>query len=126
MESNGYQPKSSGYLQGGGRKQYKPKHGVMLSDRTRIKRLPDFDPNKKYTNRELLQMAEKILIEDPKPVDQKPAILLASHLLDRAKREIYVGNGTPDPSVASGLYWRTHPNGRKVIKGSRDRASFYR
>lgn len=99
----------------------------MLSDHTRIKNeVPDFQEGIDYTPRELLLLAEKMLIKDPKPVNEAPAILLIPHLRDRQKREIYNQNGVPDPSICEGLYWRTHPQGRIVRpEGNTDR-SFYR
>lgn len=105
---------------------------VHLSDLVGVKHeVWDFDPlwEFEYSNRELILMAEKILLLDPKPGDEEPIWLNASQLLARSKREIYVGNGVPDPAIASGLYWRTHPEGRKVQSDhsrKHNRAGFYR
>lgn len=110
-----YDPLGSGHLQGNGRRQKKASiKNINLSDTFRIRQeVGNYDPNLTYTSRELLLLAEKILLDDPKPKDEEPAILLASHLLSRSKREIYVADGVPKPHVQSGLYWRTHPEGRK-------------
>jgi len=59
-------------------------------------------------------LAEKILLEDPKPPTEEPMWLNANMYLSRSKREIFVGNGIPDPSITHGLYWRSHPQGRKL------------
>lgn len=56
-------------------------------------------------------------------------VLSRSQLASRLRREVYVGSGTPDPSVVSGIYWRTHPEGRSVNSDEqrkRNGASFYR
>ncbi len=103
---------------------------LMLSDTQRIKQeVPEFQDGIEYTPRELLLLAEKMLLEDPKPIGEDPAILLAEHLRHRQAHEIYNANGIPDPSIQSGLYWRTHPQGRNVDPHFYDKAkgrSFYR
>lgn len=56
-------------------------------------------------------------------------ILFEEHFQSRKRREIYTAQGTPDPSIVSGMYNRVHPNGRKVnSKEQRQKngASFYR
>lgn len=56
-------------------------------------------------------------------------ILFEEHFQSRKRREIYTAQGTPDPSIVSGMYNRVHPQGRKVnSKEQRQRngASFYR
>lgn len=48
---------------------------VHISDTLRIKRdIPDFDPALEfvYSQRELLLLAEKLLLEDQKPGDESP------------------------------------------------------
>lgn len=44
-------------------------------------------------------------------------ILFEEHFRSRMRREIYTkaesAMGKPDPEIESGLYWRTHPQGRK-------------
>lgn len=57
------------------------------------------------------------------------AILFKNHLDDRRRREIQTSIGTPDPSIARGMYNRVHPGGRKVNSKEQRRkngASFYR
>ena len=41
-------------------------------------------------------------------------ILFDEHFQSRRRREIYTAQGTPDPNIVSGMYNRTHPQGRKV------------
>lgn len=41
-------------------------------------------------------------------------ILFEDHMIQRKKREIYTSVGTPDPEIVSGLYNRSHPQGRRV------------
>jgi hypothetical protein len=41
-------------------------------------------------------------------------ILFEEHIQSRRRREIYTAVGTPDPEIVSGMYNRTHPQGRKV------------
>jgi hypothetical protein len=41
-------------------------------------------------------------------------ILFEEHFQSRKRREIYTTVGTPDPNIVSGIYNRTHPQGRKV------------
>lgn len=139
-----YDPHASGLLKGGGTRRFKVRAGIVrseslrhfpnvhISDTCTIKRLiPDFDPalESEYTRRELLLLAEKILLEDSKPPYEEPAWLNGVAMRDRSKREIFCANGTPDPSIESGLYWRTHPEGRKW-KTAEDRKihghAFYR
>lgn len=56
-------------------------------------------------------------------------ILFEEHFQSRKRREIYTAQGTPDPSIVSGIYNRVHPQGRKVNseeQRKRNGASFYR
>lgn len=56
-------------------------------------------------------------------------ILFEEHFQSRKRREIYTAQGTPDPSIVSGIYNRIHPQGRKVNseeQRKRNGASFYR
>ncbi len=56
-------------------------------------------------------------------------ILFEEHFQSRKRREIYTAQGTPDPSIVSGIYNRTHPQGRKVNSKEqrlRNGASYYR
>jgi hypothetical protein len=59
----------------------------------------------------------------------KDPILFKEHLDNRLRREIYNQMGVPDPGIVSGIYNRTHPEGRKVNSDAQRRAhgaSFYR
>lgn len=97
------------------------------------------EENERYTPGELDLMADEILraqsraidIETGKPKGIKgdAPILFEEHLYARKRREIYNQNGTPDPSINEGMFWRTHPQGRKVNSDAQRRthgASFYR
>lgn len=56
-------------------------------------------------------------------------ILFEEHFQSRKRREIYTACGTPDPEIVSGMYNRTHPQGRKVNseeQRKRNGASFFR
>lgn len=56
-------------------------------------------------------------------------ILFEEHFQSRKRREIYTAQGTPDPSIVSGMYNRTHPQGRKVNspeQRKKNGASFFR
>jgi hypothetical protein len=62
-------------------------------------------------------------------IDGENPILFEEHLIKRKKREIYCVAGTPDPSIESGLYNKSHPQGRKVnTKEDRQKhgASYYK
>jgi hypothetical protein len=62
-------------------------------------------------------------------IDGENSILFENHLRDRHRREIQTSIGTPDPSIARGMYNRTHPQGRKVNskeQRKRNGASFFR
>lgn len=55
-------------------------------------------------------------------------ILFENHIQDRKRREIYTSVGTPDPSIVSGSYNKTHPGGRRVNSDKQRKtngASFY-
>lgn len=94
------------------------------------------DPEEKYTGMELDEMATAILRAHCKSVDPetgKPyglqGMLFEEHLYSRKRREIYNVNGTPDPNLISGNYWRSHPQGRKVNtpeQRKKNGASYYR
>lgn len=125
--SEAYRPRSSGLLRGNGglsrhrrRKSAIKGWGKNFSDRmlgsTKAIRedVPDFDPALEfdYTCRELMLIAEKMLLTDEKPLGEEPMVLNAPSYRYRIKHEIFVATGIPDPSVNEGLYWRTHPEGR--------------
>lgn len=65
----------------------------------------------------------------PRGIDGDNPILFEEHFQSRKRREIYTAQGTPDPSIVSGMYNRVHPQGRKVNseeQRKRNGASFYR
>jgi hypothetical protein len=119
-------PHESGMLTGGGAKGAKIRRHVVrgghlrnmpdvhITDGRLVKQLPPFQEGLKYTQRELHLLSEKMILEDPKPYDEPPYVLSAEQYRDRMRKEVYVANGVPDPSIAQGMYWRTHPQGRKV------------
>lgn len=108
--------------------------------------LSTFDPNGKYTDRELDAYADAMLKEDIREHGNVRHVLLKDHLDSRRRREYPVDASKIDESLtnllpknndrpvnASGdgqmMYNRTHPRGRKVnSKEQRQRhgASFYR
>lgn len=115
-------------VQGGSLKHFPDVH---MTDSTTVKRVvPNFDPalEFEYSPRELLLLAERILLEDPKSATEDPTWLSVYKLRQRQRREIYCANGTPEPHFVQGMYWRTHPDGRKW-KTTEDRhltgSSFY-
>jgi hypothetical protein len=92
-----------------------------------------------YTPSELDEMATEILRAQARVIDPETGkvrgiagedpILFEEHLYSRKRREIYNQNGVPDPSINEGMFWRTHPQGRKVNSDDqrkRHGASFYR
>jgi hypothetical protein len=139
----GYDVLGSGLLKGGGVRGAKVRQHVIrggklrhfpdvhITDSGRIKELvPDFEPafEFEYTRRELLLLAEKMLLNDSKPGGEHPAYLNAHALRARQKREIYCANGTPEPHIIQGMFWRTHPQGRPWATEEMRRAtgcSFY-
>lgn len=94
----------------------------------RVQETPEYVEGQRYTRKQLTFMADEILRQDDKDIREDPCILLPEHYKDRMRREVYVSTGIPDPSVASGLYWRTHPEGRRVHSDERRKkgATFYR
>jgi hypothetical protein len=112
----GYNPSGSGILSGSGElKHYHSRYPISLKDTHRIKEeVEDYEEGRDYSDDEMILLAEKILLMDPKPPTEDPMWLHGRMHWARKRREIYCAVGTPDPSVESGLYWRTHPNGRKV------------
>lgn len=112
----GYDPHGSGILTGSGEtKHYRSRYPISLKDTARIKReVEDYVEGEDYSDDELILLAEKILLTDPKSPTEDPMWLHGEMYYHRIRREIYCAVGTPDPSIESGLYWRTHPNGRKV------------
>lgn len=84
----------------------------------------EFDPNAEYSARDLEQLADQLLRAHARSIDPETGkergiggedpILFADHLYQRQKREILNENGVPEPGLVSGIYYRTHPEGRKV------------
>lgn len=74
-----------------------------------------FDPARTYTSQQLDWYATVA-------THGGDGVLDPHRMAHRLRREIYVTNGTPDPSVESGMYWRTHPQGRKFNSLERRRA----
>lgn len=129
-----YWSKSSGCLTGGGTRRSRVRRSVIrghalrhqipdihITDKKAVReQVWDFDPlwEFEYSERELMLMTEKILLDDLKPFWEPPYWLPAAQCMNRMRHEIYTANGTPDPAIASGLYWRTHPQGRKFNTGT--------
>lgn len=97
------------------------------------------EEGRRYTPGQLDEMADEILRAHSRAIDPetgKPRgiggedpILFEEHLYSRKRREIYNQNGTPDPNIASGIYWRAHPQGRKITtpeQRKKNGASWYR
>lgn len=141
----GYIPLRSGLVEGsGGIRKRKARRNVIrggklrhfpdihLGDRVSLREvIPDFDPalEHEYSSRELIILAEKMLDSDPKPPHVDPVIVTPWKIGDISRREIYCSVGVPEPHIVKGIYWRTHPNGRKVNSDDQRRrngASYYR
>lgn len=123
---------------------YNSRHGKTFGimkdtggDRRRLRRsdlppewrTPVYVEGGRYSKYELEYMADEILrasFTHPKAHQEHPMVLLEEHLKSRKRREIYVGTGIPDPSIVSGLYWRTHPEGRKFNVERLNGEGFYR
>lgn len=99
----------------------------------------EFDPDKTYRlpnphtvardpyetgYNELEAIAYWILRDDLESIDPETGkkrglrgddpILFPEHVYQRRRREILNKNGAPDPSLQEGMYWKPHPEGRKV------------
>ncbi len=88
----------------------------------------EFDPEKakagKYTKTQLEIIADQMLREQANEIEEETGkkrglkgddpILFYEHLRQRRRREIHSNSGMVDPSVVSGMYWRSDPSGRKV------------
>ena len=81
-------------------------------DEVEPEQAPEYVEGRRYSKYELSLMADELLAGQH--LLGHPVFLTKDQLKQRRKREIYVSTGIPDPSVTSGLYWRTHPQGRKV------------
>jgi len=99
----------------------------------------EYEEGKEYTPKELEQLADQLLRAHANSVDPdtgkkrgiggEDPILFAQHLYERQKREILNENGVPEPSLVQGMYYRTHPEGRKVNSEEQRKkhgAAFYR
>jgi hypothetical protein len=86
--------------------------------------VPDYDPDVAYTDRELQLITEKMLLLSG-PCTSEPMWLNWPMYMHRLRTEIYTNQGTPDPSIVEGLYWKTHPQGRKFKKKREKREAFY-
>lgn len=97
-----------------------------LGNTAEIKRsVPDYDPEESYTDRELLLIAEKILLTDERTPKADPMWLNWGMYKHRYKHEVYTNQGTPDPSIMEGSYWKTHPSGRRFKVTRRSDDGFY-
>ena len=77
-----------------------------------------------YSAREVALLADQFLRDDANSIDEETGkkrglkgdnpILFEEHIYQRRRREILNQNGVPEPGLVQGLYWRTHPEGRKV------------
>jgi len=92
-----------------------------------------------YSGRELEQLADQLLRAQARSIDPETGkergiggedpILFEEHIHQRRRREILNENGVPDPALKQGLYWRPHPDGRKINTDEARKkhgASFYR
>ncbi|MEM3008316.1 MAG: hypothetical protein QXU32_02415 [Nitrososphaerales archaeon] len=99
----------------------------------------EYEEGRKYSNWELEQLADQILRTHAKSVDPqtgkrrgiggKDPVLFAEHLFQRQRREILNVNGIPEPELVQGMYYRSHPEGRKVNSPEdrkRHRYGYYR
>lgn len=86
---------------------------MSYEEASRKELIPEFHEGEIYSKRQLEWMANDLIFKDPE-WSPKWGILSPDMYKRRKKREIYTGLGAPDPSIVSGLYWRTHPQGRKV------------
>lgn len=99
-----------------------------------IEDLPEFDPSKDYTERELAMYADQILRDAGATQDCK--FLFQEHIEQRWRKEVRVESGTPDASITHSLspdghtmYNRQHPQGRRVNSDKQRKdhsASYYR
>lgn len=99
----------------------------------------EFEDGKDYNAKELEQLADQWLRDDARSVDEETGkergiggenpILFAEHLYQRQKREILNENGVPEPGLVQGIYYRAHPEGRKINseeQRKRNGASYFR
>lgn len=99
----------------------------------------EYEEGKDYTARELEQLADQFLRDEARSIDPETGkergiggehpILFAEHLYQRQKREILNENGVPEPGLVKGIYYRAHPEGRKINSEEQRKkhgASYYR
>lgn len=77
-----------------------------------------------YTIKEMELLTDQFLRDDVESVDPTTGkkrglrgdnpILFEEHIYQRRRREILNQNGVPEPELVQGLYWRSHPEGRRV------------
>jgi hypothetical protein len=93
----------------------------------------NLDPKKKYTPSELDSITTYLLRQEIRmgrsQLKGENPILFDDHIKNRQKREIQNSQGTPDPAFGAGIYYRSHPRGRKVNSPEARKkfgASYYR
>lgn len=93
-----------------------------------IKDAPEYEEGMSYQAWQIIAMSHAILYEAARKEDPMlrngifgDGILSEEQVSYRKRREIYTTKGTPDPSIVSGIYWRTHPQGRKFVSSLAER-----
>lgn len=99
----------------------------------------EYEEGHEYSDRELEQLADQLLRDDARTVVEETGkergiggenpILFAEHIYQRQKREILNENGVPEPGLVQGIYYRAHPEGRKINseeQRKRNGASYFR
>lgn len=99
----------------------------------------EYEEGKEYTPKDLERLADQMLRDDARTIDPDTGkergiggenpILFDEHIYQRQKREILNENGVPEPGLVQGIYYRSHPEGRKVNseeQRKRNGASYYR
>jgi hypothetical protein len=89
--------------------------------RRRWLRAHPFDPSVKHSRERLDIYATAFLSVND--VGSDDGVLFNEHLRERGKREIYNAHGFPEPNIVEGMYWRSHPSGRKVNSLEQRRAN---
>jgi hypothetical protein len=89
-------------------------------------KLEDWDPKIKWGKEELEHFGTLFLKAKGSLMDHPRPVLTQDSLRYRLKREIYNVNGVPDPSIVSGMYWRTHPLGLKHNPNRKPDDPFYK
>jgi hypothetical protein len=99
----------------------------------------EYEEGKEYNARELEQLADQFLRDNARSIVPETGkergiggenpILFAEHIYQRQKREILNENGVPEPGLVKGIYYRAHPEGRKINTEEQRKkhgASYYR